>query len=305
MKNFKNYLIGFGVVVLGIMIYRQFTDNTDIKYKELLGYKEKFEKLSEHSAKLEIQYAEEKQLKEKVERDWKVEKEHLNGRVRVLSESVFQMKNKLKQLEKPQYQGDNYVLQEIEFIDENGQVGPPIGYVMFFNDGKVQSKVYDFDLQINQLITRDDKTGKFQVIAKANYVLKEKPMEMTWLDIPYALPIKDGIALVDPLEYDSNDGLRFFNPMISGGFGIGVVGSEVETVPMISVNISSYGGKRTQPQYKLLNFGVGFGDELSLNFSPIQFRPFEKLMPNTYIGPIIMKETDGDTGYLIGVSINF
>ena len=137
---------------------------------ELVGQKEKYQQLSEFTAKLEIKYVGQEKLRKELERNFSAEKGALKGRIKILSNATFLIREKARKSGKSDlvYQGNRlkYIVNEIRYKD-----GPPVGYVLIFDNGKVVSKLYNHRFDVKTAVSRDEDSGRYSVVSKADYIL--------------------------------------------------------------------------------------------------------------------------------------
>jgi hypothetical protein len=304
-KTIKYVILGIAIVLglyFGQKILDMFYENKKL-HEDLINTQQKYEQLSETSAKLEIQYREEKELQKIIEEDWAEEKSKLEGKVKILAQATFSLQEKERLTNQSDVnENGKYSLNEIRFND-----GPPLGYVLIYNDGRVASKLYDSEIQVNTIVTKDDKTGKYNIASKADYVLKEKPRNIDnndWLDKKYALPITGGIATIDPVEEIRIAKARFylFAPRIGGGVHFYID----NVVPYLGVSLAGIGVSKRDLSWKFLEFGVEYSKDtrIGLSFTPILYRPFPNILSNTYIGAGITWN-EFRKKYFIGLNVGF
>lgn len=277
-------LIGFlAVVVAGF--FKERNKNKRL-FTELIGQTQKYEQLSEHAAKLEIKYVGQEKLRAELEKQFAAEKDALKGRIKVLSNATFLIRDKARRSNNSDvvYKGKRvkYVLNEIRYND-----GPPIGYVLIFDDGRVTSKIYNHKIEVKTAISRDEANGRYNIVSKADYVLKSphymKPGSKNWFNQPYPLKIVGGTAMVDPTEPNTaKKRFHLWAPNLNLGIDLGD-----SVKPSVGVSLAGYGYSVRDLDWKFLQLGVNYSDEKSFgaHLIPVLYRPFPKILRNTYIGP--------------------
>lgn len=301
MKKYLPYIISAIVVVASLALIQSFMKDKERLHEELIGTKQDYKQLSEHSANLERQYVNEKQLREEAEKKFKQELQAVTGRLKMLSNATFLIREKARESNNSDlvYKGDKikYVVNEIRFND-----GPAVGYVLIFDDGRVVSKMYNHQIDVSTLVARDEKSGKYDVLSKADYILKSPSInfngEKNWVNKPYPLKITGGKAVVDPTEpINLQKRFYWFSPRYNANL---VLDSEVR--PGLAVSIMGYGLSKRDLDFKVLQIGATYlNDEFSANLTPVLFRPFKEMLPNTYLGPGI----DTDKRLNLNLSIGF
>lgn len=310
----KTKLAIYGVALLAVLYFGDravayikglSSENTRL-HTELVGEKEKYKQLSEHAASLEIQYVDQETLKKQLNDKFAAEKDALEGRIKVLSNATFLIREAARKTGQSDvvYQGDKlkYVLNEVRFA--NG--GPPVGYVLIFDDGRVVSKLYNHEIQINTAISRNEDSGKYDIVSKADYVLKSPSINMNgekvWTNTPYPLDITAGNAIVDPTEPSQlSPYLQLWAPHLNGGIsasaGIGGFGMR----PSLDVSLAGYGVTKNDLDWKFIHLGIDsdtqFSD-LGVHLTPFSYRFWPSVLSNTYIGPGVGVTKSGVNGYL-------
>lgn len=306
-KNFKYILIG----IIALFLYAAFGKYMDQRaenkrlHQDLIGKTEKYEQLSTNVANLERRYVKQKQLNELAKRDFGRERSKLRGRIKVLSNATYLIRERARKQDKSDlvYEGKRvkYVFNEIRFNN-----GPPVGYVIIFDDGRVVSKVYNHEIDVKTAISRDEETGKYDVLSRADYVLRSghrKPDGKNWFGVPFPLKITGGIAHIDPTEPNkASKRFHFWAPRYNFGVNLNSSGF----APGLGVSLMGYGYSRRDLDYKFAELGIQHEKEdgLGFTFKPVLWRPFDDAMPNTYIGPGVSYDQDGQD-YFLGISVGF
>jgi hypothetical protein len=314
-------IIGF---LLGIALCTQYLFKDEItKYSNLVGVTEQFKKLSEYTGVLENQYKTQDELQQAAKTLWDKERAKLNDRVKALTQTVFSVKDQSKRSVSNQADlvSTNYQFHEIEFKNKDGEVGPPIGYVLIQNDGRVISKVYNHDIKVDTIITKDEASGRYAIASKAFFVLKSGHLgsrtinkiegKENWSNKPYPLNIEGGTAIIDPTEtfkVSGNSKFHLFNPKPSVGLNTSVSNGKVTTDPMISTNLSTVGPSKDETNWKLINIGFSYDNleqNIDLSLVPVLYKPAPNFLKNTYIGPGITVDNSGDLKYIFNINIDF
>lgn len=305
--NFK-VIVGIVIVVLLFKLLGSYNENKRL-HTDLIGQQEKYVQISKHAAKLENQYVNQATLKAKLEAEWANEKNALKGRVKILSNATYLIREKARKENRSDlaYQGKKvkYLFNEIRFKN-----GPPIGYVMIFDNGKVISKVYNHVIDVKTAVSRDEDNGKYSIVSKADFKLRSGHLKhdgVNWFNKPYPLKIVGGTAYIDPTEKAEH--LRFYlwSPRLSAGFNAGIDTEGTFSKPSAGISLMGYGSNKRDLDFKFVHFGVGFGrtsEDFDINFVPVHWRPFRKTLPNTYIGIGIGTGSRGQN-YFFGINFNF
>lgn len=281
------------------------SENTRL-HTELVGQTDKYKQLSEHAAKLEIQYVDQQTLTKQINEKFAQEKSALEGRVKILSNATFLIRETARKTNASDvvYQGQSvkYVINEVRFDKD----GPPVGYVLIFDDGRVVSKLYNHEIQVNTAVSRNETTGKYDIVSKADYVLKSPSLNngsnTIWTNKPYALDITAGEAYVDPTEPNQlTPSLQLWAPHLNGGISgaIGSIGAEMR--PSVDVSFAGYGITKNDLDWKFLHIGVDSDIDFKdpgLHIMPFSYRFWPSILSNTYIGPGIGFSKSGVNGQL-------
>lgn len=108
--------------------------------------------------------------------------------------------------------------------------------------------------------------------------------------------------------------MHWWNPHLflqaAGGIGISQLPIKGEFTPGVAVGIMSYGKTKVNPDLSILQVGVGYGTvnrTLEFTVSPIQynFGRHIPLMANTYGGPVLQVNTQGNVTVGAGISVGF
>jgi len=310
LKEFLIDKFGYIILLIAIVVIVFFVDKykrsfEEYRYqrgRELINQEIKYLQLSSKAANLERKYVDQKRLLKKVEEEWKSEKSALVGRIKILSNATYLIREKARKSDRSDlvYQGKKikYVFNEIRF-----NKGPPIGYVMIFDDGKVVSKIYNHEINVKMAVSKEE--GRYNIVSKADFVLKSGHLQhdgVNWFGKPHALDIVGGTALIDPTERNlPKKGFHWWSPRFNGGIHI-----SDQIIPSVGITLMGYGYSKRDLDFKFLQVGVQIDKrkDVGLNFTPVLWRPFDNTLPNTYIGPGVSIDKNGKN-YFLGVSIGF
>lgn len=302
-KNLVLVALGIIVVLGGLKLLDSFNENKRL-HEDLIGKEEAFKKISDYAASLKIQYKDQDSLKAEVEKNWKAEKSYLKGRIKILSNATYLIREKARAESKSDI---TYVGTKLKFVVNEirmGDDGPPIGYVLIFDDGRVVSKVYNHEIDVKTAVSRDEESGKYDVISKADYILKSPSLGLSgnWYDKPYPLKIIGGTALIDPTEPNQTKHFYFWAPRLNANFNA----SQNGVAPGLGVSTMGYGYSKRDLDLRLLQIGAQYDKNRGpgVTFTPLLYRPFSDALPNTYIGPGVAVDKYG-YGYFLGIQIGF
>lgn len=298
------YTIGIIAVLYAMRMISDLIGEKDRLHTELIGQKEAYVQLSEHAAKLEIQYKSQEDLKAELEKNWKAEKEALQGRVKILSNATFLIREQARRENRSDlvYEGTDvkYLFNEIRFKD-----GPPVGYVLIFDDGRVTSKLYNHQISVNTAVSRDESSGRYDIISKADFILKSPHLSKdtkNWMNEPFPLKITGGKALIDPTEpVQLEKRFHLWSPTLNGGFN---VGSDLKAA--VGVSLMGYGYSKRDLDWKFLQLGVDYSktNEYGVHLIPVMYRPFPNYLKNTYLGAGVGLDDRGYNPFL-SLSVGF
>lgn len=306
-NNYKYGIIIIALLIIGQCVLNLQNDKKRL-HEDLIGKTQKYQQLSDHAAKLEIQYKTQKDLNSNLESNWAAEKDSLKGRIKILSNATFLIREKARVSNNSDlvYKGKRmkYVVNEIKFND-----GPPIGYVLIFDDGRVTSKIYNHIIDVKTAVSRNESTGEYNIISKADYVLRSPSLNLSgenWYKKPYPLKIIGGSAMIDPTEPVAASKKRFFLWSLNINGGIHLYTDSI--TPSVSASIMGYGYSTRDLDWKFIDLGVEYSDNkergFALNVTPVLYRPIPKILKNTYVGPGISFDSYGKK-YFLGISIGF
>tara|TARA_R110000868_G_C10973188_1_gene771538 strand:+ start:74833 stop:75750 length:918 start_codon:yes stop_codon:yes gene_type:complete len=298
-ENLLPLILTIALVCATFYLFETKRDNKRL-HSDLIGKTEKIEFLNENVANLERSYVNQNVLLAKAMSEFDVITNNYKKRIKVLSNATFLIREKARKSGKSDivYRGKRmkYIVNEIRYND-----GPPVGYVLIFDDGRVVSKIYNHEINVKTLVARDEAKGNYDVVTRADYVLKSPAILNGWLNKPYALKIKGGTALIDPTE-PNNVKKRYFwwAPQVNANINI----NGINVQPGVGVSLSGYGNSKRDLDFKAFQFGAQYDKEKSLGFTltPLLWRPLPKVLNNTYIGPGAYVDSSGQ-GYFFGVQI--
>lgn len=305
-KFIRENIVFLALIALIIGLIKAFLDSSadnERLFNELEGQKEAYVQLSEHAAKLEIKYKSHEELKKELEANWAKEKETLKGRVKLLSNATYLIREKARDEANSDlvYRGSRskYVYNEIRF--ENG---PPVGYVMIFDNGRVISKIFNHSIDVKTAVARDEGKGTYSIVSKADFVLKSAHLQndgVNWYKVPYPLKITGGEAVVDPTEpkYALSKGIRWWAPNFNVGANIN---SDIK--PALGVSLMGYGYSARDLDWKFLQIGLDYSktNDFGVHFIPVLYRPIPKILRNTYFGVGVGTDTRA-THYFLALSV--
>jgi len=290
----------FVIVVAVLWIYNFFT-GSQRSFEDLIGSNQKYEQLSDHIAQLEIKYRTQEELNEELQKKWGDYTGNLEDRKKIDSEVTFSINNKGRRTDKADLiYGNNgkykYIFHELHFVDDDGKEGPPIGYVMIFDDGHVVSKVYKHEIRVDTVVSQDEDSGKYKILSKANFRLHQSGLanrmdstKTDWKNIDYPLNITGGTALVDPTERIAPSKFRLWDPHIDLGLNnsISLNNPRYSVTPNFGFSFASYGPSKKQSIFRFIRIDVGYSKNsgLEVGVSPIMYNLGHKLpfISNTYI----------------------
>lgn len=321
-NNFKNIVVGtlfIFVAIFAYTIYKNWKEN-DRLHTELIGQTEAFQRLSENTAKLEVQYKAQEDLLAKVQVEFKEVVKSKDEHIRSLSDVTFLLRNHAQFSQQSDLTyvnirgGRSYIFNEVRL---SGADSPPVGWVMIFNDGEVRSGNYRFEVKVEELQTIDETSGRVKVYAKAFYIVKQaglagrkdKQNLKNWQDIPYSLPINDGTVIVDPTiaAHDTKDHFIWWAPRFGLGLNTWADATSFKIGPNVTFSPVGYGKSKNDLKFKFVDVGVGFGktrEDLDVNAKPIMYRPIS-IFPNTYVGPGIGYDLDQKIKLFMSLEVNF
>jgi len=280
-KNFKTILI---IALIGYVYF----NNQKIQRlnTDLIGKTDAYQQLTDEIAALEIKYVNQTDLLQATEAKFKSEAGALKGEIKLLSNATYLIREHARKSNNSDlvYQGTRakYVVNEIRYNN-----GPAVGYVLIFDDGRVVSKLYRSEINVDTAVSVDDITGKYVVLNKADYILKSPSInfngEKNWYNKPFPLKITSGTALVDPTEAAEKSRVYKWLPKYNLGLSIN------EHVSYgAAVSLAGIGTTQNDLKWKFLSLGLQYNkvDKVEFTLTPVLYRAF-KALPNTYLGPTI------------------
>lgn len=315
LSNIKNVLVAVlitSIVIMGFFLYDLFTEK-DRLHTELIGTKEKYEQITVNLAKLEIDYKKQSDLIEQQKKEFAEVIKSKDEMIKMISEAIFSHRGINRKYQGSDLTKPNYTFNEVRLDGDNS---PPIGWVMIDKNNIVRSGAYKFDIAVETLQTIDEKTGKVKVYSKAYYIVKQDGLAnrsdttlKKWKNQRYPLPITGGTAMIDPTVANNNTAKRLFLFAPRLGMSMNTVGNKkgVTATPSLNLSLSGYGHSKNDLQYRFIEVGVGVNtndiSDVQVNFKPVMVRPFKKLLPNTYVGPVVTWGPKQGVGG--GVSVGF
>lgn len=304
--NLKN--VFYGVLTLALLFfgwkayrYVQDLQNANARlHLDLVNQTQAYQQLSAKAAKLAIQYADVDAMKAELAKNFAAEKDALEGRIKILSNATFTIREKARDSKGSDisYQGEGtkYVVNEIRFND-----GPPVGYVLIFDDGRVVSKMYNHTFEVKTAVSRDEDSGRYAIVSKAAYTLKSPSIntngEQVWTNKPYALNITGGTATIDPTEKNQlAPKMQWWAPHVNGGLSFGAGGAGAFFRPSLDLSLAGFGPTKNDLDWKFVHIGIDSDSEFKdpgAHFLPFSYRFFPSLLSNTYAGPGIGWSTKG------------
>lgn len=263
--------------------------DVSLLHKELLGKTEAYQQLSDSLALLEIDYKEQSDVVAAYEKELALKPK---ATVISVSQSRFGVKGKAFE----EKGGQKFY--EI-YLPDGDKKGPALGVVVLGD--KVTVRAYDHDYEIVQAIERDGKTGRFKILAKGYYVLKEG--NSSWKDKQFPLSVTGGEATVDPTFGAVSKKKFWLKPRVT--IGIDLTYPEKDLLPGVKISPLSYGEHPDVSDWRFLSVGVSGNQKTGpvLSVAPIvmNLKNGIKFFRNTYIGPVI--NLDNSCSY--GATIQF
>jgi hypothetical protein len=319
-KNFKNLVVGALLLLVAGLGYQYYAESVELKeskrlHQELIGEHQEFVQLAlTNIAQLGTSYVEQEKLRKIAEKKWSElfnENKKLKGQIAALASATFTVENFPHEQDKPDIINDLFLKQEVQYKKPDGELGPPIGYVQIFNEnGKTVSGVYKHDITVDAIVTEDPKTGRYRVLTKGNYILRDDSTiaaefgtKPNWKDVPYPLTITGGEFWIDPRKDPiivSPAKFRWAPHLNVGGFA-GVSGLGFEAGASGGVSLWGYGRTTNDLDYKLGQIGInGSRNYIDVNLTPISWRVGNviPLVEDLYVGPGVGFGNHGVTYFL-------
>lgn len=316
-KNLKillHFLIIGAIIFVGLKVGGYFfkieKENKRL-HTELIGQKEKYIQLTEHTAQLETQYEQQRDLYEKAKKEFKEVSKEKDERIKLLSDATYLIGRHVEKQNGPDYYFEtkgrtrNYVLNELRIA---GAGSPPIGYILIKHDGRTYKRNYRFEVEVKTLQTVDENTGRIKVYSKAYLTQKEaSPLKKRiegykdWENVKYPLNIVGGTAIVDPTVANQlAPRFHWWAPHINAN--VNFVGEE--PAAGLGISVAGYGKHKNDLSFRFLQLGAHYNQEFGVQgtLTPILWRPLPSIFSNTYLGPGISLKDDG-VGYFMGVQV--
>lgn len=315
--NLKNVYYGILICALlffGFKAYKYVADLENANkrlYTDLVGQQQAYKQLSDKAALLAIQYADSDKMKADLESRFAAEKEALEGRIKILANATFTIREKARDSTGSDisYQGvgTKYVVNEIRFND-----GPPVGYVLIYDDGRVVSKLYNHTFNVDTAVSRDEDSGRYAIVSKASYTLKSPSIntnnQQVWTNKPYALNITGGSAEIDPTEKNPlTPRMQWWAPHINGGVSLGAGTGGTFLRPTLDFSVAGFGATRNDLDWKFLHVGFDTDTEFKapgFHVLPFSYRFWPGLLTNTYLGPGVGFNPQG-TNFQLNLNVTF
>ena len=285
-------------------------ENTRL-HKELIGQKEQYRQISKNLAEMSIAYLDQKELYQKSQNEFKEYVKSSDERIKMLSDATYLIGQYVSKQNGPDYYFQtpkatrNFIVNEIKL---QGEDSPAVGYILIKNDGRTYKKNYGFEINVKNLQTIDEDTGKVRVVSKAFLIQKSESVLATrqegyksWYKKSYPLEITGGTVLVDPTIKNQLEP-KFYPWAPQFNLNIAFPGES----PAVGLGLSTmgYGKTKNDLDFKFLQFGVHYNKESGYTSTiiPISWRPFDTLISNTYIGPGISYK-NSQINYFLGIQM--
>lgn len=260
------------------------------KYEDLIGSVEEYEQLTKHLAQLKTDYASQKSLLKKLEKEWKQENEKLKDKIKALADVSLEGSSDEEVIE------TDKLYREVSFCcDEevNGGRGPAVGKVEFElqsdNTYRATSKLLDHEIRIKAAVTKDHQTGKVSILTKGYWIQLEGAENDFWKGMPYPLTITGGSVTIDPTQpIESRKPSFMFAPHINLGLYGGVANEDLNYGARLGVSLWGYGKTENDLDFKLGQLGINVSrGYLDFNVSPVSYRIGNHfpLVEDVYITP--------------------
>jgi hypothetical protein len=188
--------------------------------------------------------------------------------------------------------------QTLALNEDFGTVKVPIGSVGF---SAWQKDPWNYDIKareyhLNTVVGTDENQRQYYY---NKFVVKVDGKD-------YVVPIKS--ATTEQVYPEAK--FSWWNPRLFVGADGGINAGQVkgEFAPSVNVGIMSYGRYKTQPDFSILGVGVGYGtvsQKAQLVVTPVTYNIGKHipLMNNTYIGPSLSIDTEGDVSFMAGIRV--
>ena len=318
LKNSITIVLAIGLLVVGGLGYSFYKDKTAAESK-LIGLTEEYKQLDQFTAELQVDYLKKRELLKVARNNWEKElakNKELSAQLKAVADATFSVKSFELTQDKPDLVTDKELIQEVQFVDELGKLGPVVGYVRIENStGRTTSKVVDHDIQVEALVT-EGKDGQIEVLSKAFYIQREKTLDGSigkpdWVDKPYPLSITGGHIFINPDKPSGSEVFRprfMTSPHINGGLFVGASQlNGLETGAHADLSIFGYGKTKNDLDFKLIGVGANFNrDYVDINLVPVSYRIGNHIpiVEDMYISPGIGFGTGGTLAF-IGITTTF
>lgn len=188
--------------------------------------------------------------------------------------------------------------QTLKLSETFGDINLPIGSVGF---SAWQKEPWNYDVpareyHLNTIIGTDEN--------QRQYYYNKFVVKIDGTD--YAIPIQSAVTQQVYPEVKWS----WWNPRLFMGtdFGINVNKMTGEFTPNINIGLMSYGRYKVQPDFSILELGLGYGfasKNLQLVVTPFTYNIGKNipLMNNTYLGPSVNVGTNGDVSVMVGLRV--
>lgn len=261
-------------------------------HAELIGQTQAYEQLSKEMASLQVNYKNQGEIITKYEQEFNTRPKSgviaVTGTKFGINGKVFDEKLGAK-------------FYEI-YLPDGENKGPALGVVMMGN--KITTKAYNHELEIVQGIERDKKTGRYRILARGYYVLKET--DSKWRDKRFSLPVTGGEAVVDPVFGEIVKNKFWLKPRVH--LGLQMTYPNKAPLPALSVYPFSYGPNSDGSVMRFIGTGLsGDSKKVVLSITPVavNLNKAIKFFHNTYIGPVISIDQNGKKAYGAGIDVGF
>jgi hypothetical protein len=179
------------------------------RYDKLIGTEDKYIQLSKQVAQLSTVYQTQKYLKVQLDKFWKEVKLNKKEVVNSTETTVVTVTNNKTKQNKSDYTfispdgKSDFVLNELHIA---GKDSPVVGYILVKKTGQVEKDNYKFQIKLDSVQIKDEKTGKIRVVSKAyilpleNGLADTQPGLKKWANQEYPLSVTGGEIIVDPKE---------------------------------------------------------------------------------------------------------
>lgn len=249
----------------------------------LIGQKESYKQITDNLASLEVEYKNQSDIIKSYEKELSLKSD---GQILGVSKSTFGVKGKSFT---EQTGAGSYEI----YLPNGDKKGPALGIVILGN--LVTVRVYDHDYEIVQTTEKDKKTGRYKVLAKGYYILKEGSSE--WKNKKFPLNVTGGSVVIDPTLGVLGKKKVHFKPRITAG--LEWLKKDVLVSGMVFP--ISYGESPDVSDFRFLGIGLSGNKSSGIHVvaSPVSMNLKKIIKPlrNTYIGPAIDIDGSGNIGF--------